>query len=160
MKNKVHIIAKFSRQNLAIVSNFNLKNKKKLLTVRLFKNEILQKWGHDARSKLRLTRLLSTINYRMSKIIFLIQIQPSTSSHVDWRFLNLLLNHYKSPKCIRMFLFSRLRQRVHGGCDRSADDSSSSVEPDPTSILFFRGPCFLSSCLVLFPLNLILNTVH
>lgn len=35
-----------------------------------------------------------------------------------------------------MFLFSRLRQRVHGGCDRSAEDSYmySSVEPDPTSI--------------------------
>lgn len=27
MKNKVHIIAKFSRQNLAIVADFNLKNK-------------------------------------------------------------------------------------------------------------------------------------
>lgn len=132
MKNKVHIIAKFSRQNLAIVSDFKLKNKKTPYC-KTFKNEILQKWGHDARSKLRLTRLLSTINYRMLKIIFLIQIQPSTSSHVDWRFSNLLLNHYKSPKCIRMFLFSRLRQRVHGGCDQSADNSYSSIETDPTS---------------------------
>lgn len=41
-----------------------------------------------------------------------------------------------------MFLFSRLRQRVHGGCDRSAEDSYSSVEPDPTSNFFFQRSVF------------------
>lgn len=55
-----------------------------------------------------------------------------------------------------MFLFSRLRQRVHGGCDRSAEDSYmySSVEPDPTSILFFNRSVFSQLLFGTFPSEL------
>lgn len=55
-----------------------------------------------------------------------------------------------------MFLFSRLRQRVHGGCDRSAEDSFmySSVEPDPTSILFFNRSVFSQLLFGTFPSEL------
>jgi hypothetical protein len=34
-----------------------------------------------------------------------------------------------------------IRLRAHGGCDRSAEDAYSSVEPDPT-FAFVGGPCF------------------
>lgn len=65
----------------------------------------------------------------------------------------------RSPNCLRIFPFSRLRQRADGGCNRSTEDALSSIAcTDPTSI-FFRGPCLLCAGLVFFLLIFDCGTV-
>lgn len=59
---------------------------------------------------------------------------------------DLLLAQIIITSCfLRIFSFSRLQQRAHDKCFRSAYDAHSSVAPDPSSY-FIRGPCLLCSC--------------
>lgn len=42
----------------------------------------------------------------------------------------------RSPNCLRIFPFSRLRQRADGGCNRSTEDALSSIACTDTTSIF------------------------
>lgn len=86
----------------------------------------------------------STIHLKIFNII-LISEKYMKCKYIRYLLNDLWLGHNKSPKCLRIFPFSRLRQKAHGAFDRSAEDVHSSMTPDHTSN-FYRGPCSLCSC--------------
>lgn len=71
----------------------------------------------------------------------------------------------RSPNCLRIFPFSRLRQRADGGCNRSTEDALSFIAcTDPTSIFLevrvCSAPVWYFFCGFLIVEQFVITTCH